>query len=167
LVRKKVHQDESGNLVATPTERLAILWSYNPLGDYGTENEMVGSVFAHKGHLERYGGVYWDLIFKVGKETREDFDFPMSGYLYNSNSGVVEYRVRIVSISAGTLKTWTEYLPIWRPVEASEKRLLILIDQIDEIFPWREISDFAFFDDGRPVDTPPHGNYLRIRDPLY
>lgn len=167
MVKKKIRQDDSGNLIVEPTKRLALLWSYDPLGDYPHENMMVGSVLAHKGHIERHGGVYWGLVFKVGKQILDEFKYPMSGYLYNSSTGIVEYRVRIVDISAGSVDKWTEYIPIWRSIQASDKRLLILIDQIDEIFPVREINEFAFFTTGKKVESPPHGNYLKIHDPLY
>lgn len=167
MTRNKVSQDEDGYPVIDPTTQLALLWSYNPKGDYGEENQMVGSVHAHKGHLERHGGVYWGLLFEVGKKILSDFSYPMSGYLYNSSSQVVEYRARIIAMTSGYPEEWLEYVPVWRSKHSSNKRVFILMDQLDEIFPARAIDEFHFYETRKQVSTPPHGNYLKILDPLY
>ena len=158
---------EDGRLEIQPTKHLAILWSFNPVTAWKAPHQLVGSVHAHVGHLALYGAVYWDLIFKVSEEVLSHYDYPMSGYLYNSSTQLVQYRVRVVDMSPGPTETFNEYVPIWRTAGKKGGHLYILIDQIEELVPHRPITDFVFFDDSRPLKSPPSGNYFKVRDPLY
>ena len=148
------------------TDRIALLWSVNPKGNYSDEHHLVGSVLAHMAHIERYGAVYWDLITDANLEQFEDC-YPMSGYLYCTDTKAVDYRVRILGISFGPTSKNAMYVPTWRQYENPESYLFILLDQIDKIFPSRKFRDFNKIIDGRPVRRQPIGGFTRVRDPLY
>ena len=128
---------------------------------------MVGSVHAHKGHLDIYGAVYWNLRFKASQKVLDEYECPLSGYLYNSELGVVQFRARVIEMTSGPREEFLDYVPMWRTADASRDNVYILIDQIDEIFPYRLVTDFRFFESGEEVASPPSGNYLKVLDPLF
>lgn len=165
-MRSTVRIDEEGRLEVKPTERLAILWSFDPVTIYKPPHQMVGSVLAHTGHLAIRGAVYWNLLFTVS-EALAQFNYPLSGYLYSSSLKLVQYRARVVDMSPGPRKEFMQYVPMWRTADTKNRNLFILIDQIDELVPPRPITDFFFFENDRPLESPPSGNYFRVRDPLY
>ncbi|MHA2040767.1 MAG: hypothetical protein ACW975_02795 [Candidatus Thorarchaeota archaeon] len=121
------------------TDRMALLWSVNPKGNYSDEHHLVGSVLAHMAHIERYGAVYWDLVADANLEQFEDC-YPMSGYLYCTDTKAVDYRVRILDISFGPKS---------------------------EYFPSRKFNDFIKITDEKPVRRQPIGGFTRVRDPLF
>ena len=148
------------------TEQMALLWSVNPKGNYSDKHHLVGSVLAHMAHIERYGAVYWDLVVDSNVEQFEH-RYPMSGYLYCTDSKAIDYRVRILDISFGPREENLKYVPTWREYDDSEAYLFILLDQIDKIFPPRKYNEFIKIIDGKPVRRQPIGGYTRVVDPLF
>jgi len=145
--------------------RVAIMWSVNPFGNYGPGRERVGSVRAHRKHLDEYGRVYWRLLFKVGEDTLKGFPFPMSAYIYDTETKRVEHRARVVQMTSMPKLRVAEYIPEWRRGERSG--VFILLDQLEDLHPTRAISEFHYYTNDRPVERPPIGNYLKVIDPLF
>ena len=148
------------------SDRIALLWSVNPQGKYSEQHQFVGSVLAHQAHIERYGAVYWDLLTEA-ELSQFAGSFPMSGYLYCTDTKSVNYRVRIREMTWGTKKKNKAYIPDWRKYDYPDNTLFILLDQIDLLFPSRSYKDFVKIVDEEPVKRPPIGNYIRVFDPLY
>ena len=88
--RQEIGKD--GKLETKPTKRLAIVWSFNPETTWEDPHQMVGSVLAHIGHLALYGAACWNLVFKVSEDVLSQYDYPLSGYLYNNKQHVKRYR---------------------------------------------------------------------------
>ena len=128
---------------------------------------MVGSVYAHLGHIDIYGAVYWSLKFPASDTVLDQYDRPMSGYLYNSVLSAVQYRARVIDLSSVPREKFNDYVPPWRSKEPSRKYVYLLIDQIDELFPHRSVTDFKYFDNDEVVSAPPSGNYRKVKDPLF
>jgi len=128
---------------------------------------MVGSVIAHMGHIDIHGAVYWDIRFIVSERILNEYDCPLSGYLYNSALGIVQYRARVIDMSAGPKEKYLDYVPSWRSKDLFQKKVYLLIDQFDEIFPHRLVTDFKYYDKDEKVPAPPSGNYRKVKDPLY
>ena len=166
MAKTKIRFGEDEQLLIKPTERLAILWSFNPKTRFYRNHEMVGSVYAHMGHLDLYGAVYWTLVFKVSQEILDEFEYPMSGYLYNSELQVVQYRTRVLEMTSGVRKNFSKFVPMWRSKDLRDN-LYILIDHIDELLPYRCVSDFKFYETKEPVKSPSNGNYFKVLDPLF
>ena len=116
-------------------------------------------------HIERYGAVYWDLIADADLEQFKDC-YPMSGYLYCTDTRAVDCRVRILDISFGPKKECDIYVPTWRQYDTPEDCLFILIDHIDRVFPSCKFRDFKV-SDNKPVQRQPIGGFTRVQDPLY
>lgn len=148
------------------TERMALLWSVNPRGIYPDKQHLVGSVLAHMAHIERYGAVYWRLATDANLDQFEDC-YPMSGYLYCSDTGTVDYRVRIIDISSRPRNGNEIYVPTWRKPIGPKSNVFLLLDQIDKMFPSREFGDFIKITDDEPVQRQPIGSFTRVRDPLF
>jgi len=146
---------------------MALLWSFNPSMHYEAPNEMVGSVLAHKGYIETNKAVYWSLIFPASEEVLEKYECPMSGYLYNSVTGFVEYRARVIEMSSGPREEHLQFVPPWRSADPSHKIAYLLIDQLEEMFPHRLVTDFTYFEKRKKVLGPPSGNYFKVMDPLF
>ena len=144
-------------------KQVALLWSADPYGDYGDSHELVGSVLAHMGHLERYGAVYWTMKSKADLEKYPD---TIAGYIYCSDTKSVNYRVRIKELTYDPNKKDLVYIPMWRNRTPSGDFLYILIDQIDTMFPQRDLDDFEKLD-GTPIERPPIGGFVRVRDPIF
>lgn len=149
-----------------PTNRMAILWSVNPAGDYSPEHDLVGSVLAHMAHIERYDAVYWDLITGANLDQFKQ-RLPMSEYLYCTDTKRVDYRVRVIDVSFGPTEGNDKFVPAWRRYDNPEDYLFILIDHIDRVFPPKRIHDFLKMTDGKAVKSPPIGGFTRILDPLF
>ena len=70
----------------------------------------------------------------------------------------------------GIPKEFKDAIPPWRSLEKHRKDLndyvTILIDQIEEIHPWRNLDNFVKLD-GVPVKAPPRSKFTRVKDPLY
>lgn len=152
---------------AKPTARLALLWSFNPSTRWAAPHEMVGSVLAHKGYIETNKAVYWSLIFSPSEEVLEKYDCPISGYLYNSVTGLVEYRARVIGMSSGPREEHLQFVPPWRSADPSCEMVYLLIDQLEEMFPHRPVTDFKYFEKRKKVLGPPGGNYFKVMDPLF
>ena len=167
MSKNTISMNEDGRLLIKPSNRLGIIWSFDPVSTWKPPHQMVGSVLAHQGHLDVYGAVYWSLSFTVSESVLGQFAYPLSGYLYSSGSGEVKYRVRVIDMSPGPRKKLLEYVPMWRKADTKRKNLYILLDQIEELNPHRDLKDFEFYENPRPLETPPSGNYFKIRDPLY
>lgn len=58
MKKGKVKVNDEGMMEVESTSRLALLWSFNPISAWKPPHQMVGSVHAHKGHLDIYGAVY-------------------------------------------------------------------------------------------------------------
>ena len=145
-------------------ERVALVWSVNPHGNYSDEHHLVGSVLAHMAHIERYGGVYWDLVMDADVSQFKD-KYPISGYLYCTDTKSVDYRVRIRNITREPSQD--DCIPDWRRYDDITRYTFILLDQIDTLFPSRNLKEFVKVTDKKPIQRPPIGNYVRVFDPLF
>jgi hypothetical protein len=145
-------------------DRVALVWSVNPHGLYSEEHHLVGSVLAHMAHIERYGAVYWDLSMEAEITQFEDL-FPISGYLYCTDTQSVDYRVRIKDITSEPLLD--DYVPDWRIYDDPTRYTFILLNQIDKLMPSRALNEFVKIIDKKPIQRPPIGNYVRVFDPLF
>lgn len=81
--------------------------------------------------------------------------------------GGVQFRARVIEMTSGPREEFLDYVPMWRTADASRNNVYLLIDQIDELFPYRLITDFKFFESDEEVASPPSGNYVKVRDPLF
>jgi hypothetical protein len=50
-----------------------------------------------KNHLDDHKELYWEVGFDLAKDTRENFSYPIDGYIH-VNGAQVEYRVKISNI---------------------------------------------------------------------
>lgn len=144
----------------------AILFSCNP--------SMVAVDDAVK-HLAVHNNLYWEVGFKVSKNTVDSLKFPIFGYMHISG-GQVEYRAKIKNIIPYTtahyddaelaesvkpkpwLKEWQENV---NNVQSYNWRSILVIDEIDPFS--RDTRKFQK-PDGTFVSHPPQG-YIRILDP--
>jgi len=148
-------------------DRKAIVWAANPdPAIYDEVNRYVGSLDAHMAHLKQVGAVYWSLLPPQRIRT-EQFEIPMSGYIYSTESGMVDYRVRIIDISYDYDRKKKKCIPSFRSSKNREDVLMLLIDQIDLMTPSRELKEFIKKTDGTPIAGPMSGNIAIVSDPLY
>ncbi len=145
------------------SENIAILWSANPI-EYG----LLGSPMTHMGFLESYPSVVWELCFP--EANLEQFKFPMSGYIYTTDTGSVKFRARIIDMKHGFPAEFRDSMPPWRALETHTRDLAdyisILIDQLNPMHPDRGLDEFVKLDD-TPVEVPPQAKYTLVKDPLY
>ncbi|MHA1864466.1 MAG: hypothetical protein ACTSWA_11910 [Candidatus Thorarchaeota archaeon] len=100
----------------------------------------------------------------------EQFEFPMSGYIYATDVKRVTYRARILDIRHDFPREFRDAIPLWRNHQTYTRDftdyISFFVDQIDTLHPQRELKDFIE-QDGKSVKAPTRAKYTLINDSLY
>lgn len=120
----------------------------------------IGNVEYHKEHLDRHGGVFWDVIPAGRRDTPWNHPEVDSGYFYISRQGKVRYRFHIEYI-----KRWKEidknkvknYIPDARMtyIESypdAEIYYAILIKELEPLRFDRTLDEFRLASTDKPVE---------------
>ena len=134
----------------------AILIAANPFRNYviapGQETKVLGNVEFHRDHLDKHGGVFWDIVPMGRRDLPWKHPEINSGYFYISKPvGKIKYWIKI------------EYIKRWKELDLNEVKeyipeprlsylqnywdeckiyYAILIREIRDLKPERELSDF-------------------------
>jgi len=148
-------------------DRKALVWAANPdPKEYPEDHRYVGSIESHIAHLRQPGKVYWGL-FPPTSIRFNDLTPPLCGYIYSTESGRVEHKVRIAGVEFDSKPKYPEHVPSFRASKYVQNRLLLLIDQIDVMNPPRHLNEFRKFSNEEPIGGPMGGSLAIVKDPLY
>lgn len=153
----------------------AILIPANPFKNYlitpTRETKKLGDVEFHRTHLDRHGGVFWDVVPPGRRDTPWRHPEIRSGYFYISRVQRVRYWINIEFI-----RRWNEidlgnserYIPEPRRAyltsyPQTKIYYAVLIRAIHPIKPERQLKEFRLASTNRKVELV--RNYAIIVDP--
>jgi len=154
----------------------AIIIAANPFKEYvvapNRTTKVLGDVEFHWEHLKRNGGVFWDIVPMGRRDLPWKHSDIHSGYFYISRLQKVKYWINIEYV-----KRWRDidleqvemyipeprktYLQFYR--NRCERYYAILIREIRELKPERELNDFTLASSNKKVELV--RNYVIVNDP--
>jgi hypothetical protein len=154
----------------------AILIAANPFRDYPVAPDHyvreLGDVEFHRRHLDKYGGVFWDIVPMGRRDLPWKHPEINSGYFYISKPvGKVKYWIEIEYIKRWgelDLNEVKEYIPeprlsyLQHYWDKCKIYYAILIREIRDLKPERELSDFRLATNNESVRRVQ--NYVIIFD---
>ena len=153
----------------------AVLVAANPFLDYiitpTRKTKYLGDVEFHRAHLNRHGGVFWDLVPPGRRDAKWGHPEICSGYFYISKIQRVKYWMNIEYINRWKeidLRKVERYIPEPRRAYLdyyayTKTYYAMLIRDINLLKPERELSEFKLASSGKNVELV--RNYAIIKDP--
>lgn len=159
------------------SDEKAILVAANPYEYYQVTDTRktrdMGDVEVHRQHLNRHGGVFWDVVPPGRLDTPWKHPDIKSGYFYISKDGMVKYRMSIEFIKRWkdiNLEKVGDYIPEFRRTylkfyPSKMYYYAILIRELEPLRAVRKLGEFTLCSTQKPVERVQ--NYVFVYDPGY